>query len=65
MASKNLLPVEHHRAPTLLACAGKHFDLGVPPSLHEQLDSRGYRALKHSGRSPNGMRYLHMARSCN
>ena len=37
----------------------------VPPSLHEQLDSRGYRALEHSGRPPNGMHYLHMARSCN
>lgn len=44
---------------------GKHFGLGVPPSLHEQLDSRGYRALEHSGRPPNGMHYLHMARSCN
>ena len=77
MASKNLLPVAAlcsalatgmpvaALAPTLLACSGKHFGLGVPPSLHEQLDSRGYRALEHSGRPPNGMHYLHMARSCN
>ena len=58
------LPAVRHRAPTLLACAGKHFDLGVPPSPRKQLDSRGYRALAHNGRPPNGMRYLHMARSC-